>query len=88
MADHLHHDPPGFFFPNFLGPTRSIRSLFQDPFHGFQNLFSPMMGMGKNFLSSVGSMMDIDSDTAPNEGTSSDLFGFGLNFGFNCLFKV
>ncbi|XP_040016161.1 clusterin [Gasterosteus aculeatus] len=70
VADHLHHDPPGFFFPNFLGPTRSIRSLFQDPFHGFQNLFSPMMGMGKNFLSSVGSMMDIDSDTAPNEDGS------------------
>ncbi|KAM8832115.1 clusterin [Spinachia spinachia] len=70
VSDHLHYDPPAFFFPNFLGPTRSIRSLFQDPFHGFQNMFSPMMGMGKNFLSSVGSMMDVNSDTAPNEDGS------------------
>ncbi|KAL6095709.1 clu [Pungitius sinensis] len=70
VADHLHYEPPAFYFPNFLGPTRSIRSLFQDPFHGFQNMFSPMMGMGKNFFSSMGSMMDINSDTAPNEDGS------------------
>ncbi|XP_031717415.1 clusterin [Anarrhichthys ocellatus] len=70
VADHVHYNPPVFFFPNFLGPRRSIRSLFQDRFHGFQNLFSPMMGMGRNFFSSMGSMMDMDSDTAPNEDGS------------------
>ncbi|XP_037305398.2 clusterin [Pungitius pungitius] len=70
VADHLHYEPPAFYFPNFLGPTRSIRSLFQDPFHGFQNMFSPMMGMGRNLFSSMGSMMDINSDTAPNEDGS------------------
>ncbi|KAM6906123.1 clusterin isoform 1-T2 [Lycodopsis pacificus] len=70
VADHVHYNPPAFFFPNFLGPRRSIRSLFQDPFHGFQNLFSPMMGMGRNLFSSMGSMMDMDSDTAPNEDGS------------------
>ncbi|XP_068564530.1 clusterin [Cebidichthys violaceus] len=70
VADHVHDNPPVFFFPHFLGPSRSIRSLFQDPFHGFQNLFSPMMGMGRNFFSSMGSMVDMDSDTAPNEDGS------------------
>ncbi|XP_029281657.1 clusterin [Cottoperca gobio] len=74
VADHVHLNPPALFFPNFLAPytrhSRSIRSLFNDPFHGFQNLFSPMMGMGRNLFSSVGSMMDIDSDAAPNEDGS------------------
>lgn len=71
VADHVHYNPPVFFIPNFLGPytrrSRSIRSLFHDPFHNFQSLFSPMMGMGRNFFSSMGSMMDIDSDAAPND---------------------
>ncbi|XP_059212691.1 clusterin [Centropristis striata] len=71
VADHVHYSPPVLFFPNFLQPysrrSRSIRSLFRDPFHGFQGLFSPMMGMGRNFFSSMGSMMDMDSDGAPNE---------------------
>lgn len=74
VADHVHHSPPVFYFPNFLGPytrhSRSIRSLFHDPFHNFQSMFSPMMGMGRNFFSSMGSMMDIDPDTAPNEDGS------------------
>ncbi|KAL7388935.1 hypothetical protein ABVT39_023625 [Epinephelus coioides] len=74
VADHVHHNPPVFYFPNFLGPytrhSRSIRSLFHDPFHNFQSMFSPMMGMGRNFFSSMGSMMDIDPDTAPNEDGS------------------
>ncbi|XP_008283239.1 clusterin [Stegastes partitus] len=74
VADHVHYTPPVFFFPNFLSPhnrrSRSIRSLFHDPFHGFQNLFSPMMGMSRNFFSSMGSMMDIDSDSPPNEDGS------------------
>ncbi|KAI3364140.1 hypothetical protein L3Q82_010955 [Scortum barcoo] len=72
VVDHVHYDPPVFFLPNFLTPytrrSRSIRSLFQDPFHGFQSLFSPMMGMGRNFFSSMGSMMD--SDASPNEDGS------------------
>lgn len=32
-----------------------------------------MMGMGRNFFSSMGSMMDINSDTPPNEGKFSDM---------------
>ncbi|XP_003446372.1 clusterin [Oreochromis niloticus] len=71
VADHVHYSPPVIYLPNFLSPYarhgRSIRSLFHDPFHGFQNLFSPMMGMSRNFFSSMGSMMDMDSDTVPNE---------------------
>lgn len=74
VADHVHHSPPVFFIPSFPGlfarRGRSIRSLFHDPFHSFQSLFSPMTGMGRNFFSSMGSMMDIDGDTAPNEDGS------------------
>lgn len=72
VADHVHHSTPVFFLPNFLGPytrrSRSVPSLFRDPFHGFQSLFSPMMG--RNFFSSMGSMMDMDSDSPPNEDGS------------------
>ncbi|KAM8725954.1 clusterin isoform 1-T2 [Acanthopagrus schlegelii] len=74
VADQVHYNPPVFYLPNFLGPyarrTRSIRSLFRDPLHSFQNLFSPMSGMSRNFFSSMGSMMDMDSDTPPNEDGS------------------
>ncbi|TDH00616.1 hypothetical protein EPR50_G00190330 [Perca flavescens] len=74
VADHVHYNPPVFFFPNFLGPytrrSRSVHSLFHNPFHGFQDLFSPMKDMSRNFFSSMGSMMDIDSDAAPNEDGS------------------
>ncbi|XP_041831730.1 clusterin [Melanotaenia boesemani] len=74
VADHVHTDPPMFFFPKFLVPytrhSRSIRSLFQDPFHNFQSLFSPMMGMGRNFFDSMSSMMDVDNDNPPNEDGS------------------
>ncbi|MEQ2283486.1 hypothetical protein AMECASPLE_011816 [Ameca splendens] len=68
-ADHI--NPPGFFFPKFLAPVtrraRSIHMLFHDPFHNFQSLFSPMMGMSRNLFGSMDSMMDLDSDAAPNE---------------------
>ncbi|XP_069578439.1 clusterin [Brachyistius frenatus] len=74
VADHGQHSPPVFFFSNFLSPytrhSRSVPSLFHEPFQGFQNLFSPMMGMSRNFLSSMGSMMDMDSDTSPNQDGS------------------
>ncbi|XP_078130930.1 clusterin [Sander vitreus] len=74
VADHVHYNPPVFFFPNFLEPythrSRTVRSLFLNPFHGFQDLFSPMKDMSRNFFSSMGSMMDIDSDAAPNEDGS------------------
>ncbi|KAG7222692.1 hypothetical protein INR49_026301 [Caranx melampygus] len=62
-----------FMAPSFfLSPNqrRVTRSLFNNPFHGFQNLFSPMMGMGRNFFGSMDSMMDIDTDVAPNEDGS------------------
>ncbi|MED6286234.1 hypothetical protein CHARACLAT_003781 [Characodon lateralis] len=68
-ADHI--NPPGFFFPKFLAPVtrraRSIHMLFHDPFHNFQSLFSPMMGMSRNLFGSMDSMTDLDSDAAPNE---------------------
>ncbi|XP_070843338.1 clusterin [Chaetodon trifascialis] len=74
VADHVHYNPPAFFLPSFLGPytrqSRSVRSFFHDPFHSFQSLFSPMTGMGRNFFGSMGSMMDIDADTPPNEDGS------------------
>ncbi|XP_014906758.1 clusterin [Poecilia latipinna] len=69
VADHI--NPPVFFFPNFLAPAirraRSIHLLFHDPFHNFRSLFSPMMGMGRNLFGPMDSMMDLDSDAAPNE---------------------
>ncbi|XP_056284360.1 clusterin [Pseudoliparis swirei] len=70
VANHVHFSTPVFFFPNFLGPSRSIRSLFNDPLHGFQDMFSPMMDMGRNLFSSMGSMADVHSDTAPSEDGS------------------
>ncbi|KAM4522658.1 clusterin [Odontesthes bonariensis] len=76
VADHIHPNPPVFFFPNFLAPytrsSRSIRSLFHDPFHNFQSLFSPMIGMSRNVF---GSMMDMDSDTHPTDdgGVNEDV---------------
>ncbi|XP_062267398.1 clusterin [Platichthys flesus] len=74
MKVHVHLNPPVFFLPGFLSPftrhRRSVRSLFHNPFQGFQSLFSPMVGMGKNFFGSMDSMMDMDTDTAPNEDGS------------------
>ncbi|KAM7367664.1 hypothetical protein PAMP_013948 [Pampus punctatissimus] len=71
VADHVHYNPPIFYLSNLLGPStrrsRSIRTFFHEPFHGFQSLFSPMMGMGRNFF---GSMMDLDSDAFSNEDCS------------------
>lgn len=73
-ADQVHYDRPAFFprswAPLFIRQSRSIRSLFHNPFPSFQSLFSPMTGMSRNFFSSMGSMMDIDSDTPPNEDGS------------------
>ncbi|XP_074540650.1 clusterin [Halichoeres trimaculatus] len=66
-AEHVHYSPPVFYLGPFTRHTRSIRSLFRDPFHGFQDLFNPMMGMSRNFFSSMGSMMDFDTDMSPNE---------------------
>ncbi|XP_053301082.1 clusterin [Pleuronectes platessa] len=74
VAAHVHLNPPVFSLPSFLSPftrhRRSIGSLFPDPFQGFQKLFSSMPGMGKNFFGSMDSMMDMDTDTAPNEDGS------------------
>ncbi|KAM9839959.1 clusterin [Aulostomus maculatus] len=74
VADHVHDSPPVFFLPNFFGPRsrgyRSIRSLFHNPFDGFQSLFSPMMGMSRNFFGSMDSMMDMDMETPTEEDGS------------------
>ncbi|XP_028996401.1 clusterin [Betta splendens] len=74
VADHVHYSPPAFSLPGFLElssrQARSLRSLFHDPFQGFQGLFSPMMGMGRNVFS-----MDFDTDSPPNEdgGVNEDV---------------
>ncbi|CAK6975995.1 clusterin [Scomber scombrus] len=72
VADSVHYSSPSFFslFSPYNRRRRSIRTVFHEPFHGFQNLFSPMMGMGRNFFGSVGSMMDLDADTIPNDNGS------------------
>lgn len=71
VADHVHFNPPSFFLPPFMSPrgqpSRVIRSLFHNPFEGFQSLFSPMMGAGRNIFDSMGSMMDFDMDMPANE---------------------
>ncbi|XP_061562880.1 clusterin isoform X2 [Cololabis saira] len=73
VADHIHLSPPVFFFNNFLGPharrSRSLHSLFHDPFHNFQSLFSPMMGMSRNLFGSTDPVMDL-GDITPNEDGS------------------
>ncbi|XP_058468626.1 clusterin [Solea solea] len=72
VADHVHYNPPVFYIPRFFGSyirhRRSIRSVFQNPFHGFQSLFAPMMGMGRNFFGSMDSMMD--TDLIPDEDSN------------------
>ncbi|XP_017267217.1 clusterin [Kryptolebias marmoratus] len=77
VADHVH--PPMFFFPKFLAPmsrhSRSIHTLFHNPFPNFQSLFSPMMGMDRNLFGSFDSMMDLDSDppTDQDGGVNEDV---------------
>ncbi|XP_053192922.1 clusterin [Scomber japonicus] len=72
VADSVHYSPSSFFslFSPYNRRRRSIRTVFHEPFHGFQNLFAPMMGMGRNFFGSMGSMMDLDADTIPNDNGS------------------
>lgn len=72
VADSVHYSPSSFFslFSPYNRRRRSIRTVFHEPFHGFQNLFTPMMGMGRNFFGSMGSMMDLDTDTIPNDNGS------------------
>ncbi|XP_034018565.1 clusterin [Thalassophryne amazonica] len=64
VADHVPYQGPLSFFSNFLGQHQPFtRSLFYNPFHDFQSLFSPLMDMSRNAFSSIGSMMDTDIDT-------------------------
>ncbi|XP_029351958.1 clusterin [Echeneis naucrates] len=49
--------------------SKPIPLRFSNPFHHFENLFSPMIGMGSNFFGSMGSMMDFDGGS-PNEDGS------------------
>lgn len=48
--------------------SRSIRSLFQEPFFDFSKLFPPMPNFGRNFFNSVDPMLDLDTDAAPDQG--------------------
>ncbi|XP_072218255.1 clusterin [Leuresthes tenuis] len=79
VADHIHPNPPLFYFPNFLAPytrrSRSSRSVFHDPFHNFQNLFSPLIGMSMSVFGPMDSMTDMYSDTFPTEdgGANEDV---------------
>lgn len=71
VAERAHYNPSIFSFP--FHPTyshwgRSIRSLFQEPFFNFQNLFPPMPSFGRNFFGSMDPMMDFDTDANSNEG--------------------
>lgn len=56
-------------YPPYSRWGRSIRSLFQEPFFNFRNLFPPMPSFGRNLFGSMDSMTDFDTDATPNEGT-------------------
>ncbi|XP_076023774.1 clusterin [Genypterus blacodes] len=58
-----------------LDTLRVARSLFMDSdFHGFHRLFSPMMGMGHNWLKSMmGSDSDVDPSANPDENVNEDV---------------
>uniref|UniRef100_A0A4W5NKE8 Clusterin n=1 Tax=Hucho hucho TaxID=62062 RepID=A0A4W5NKE8_9TELE len=50
--------------------SRMVRSALQDPdFHGFHNMFAPMMDMARNIFGSMGPVMDADAnfDINPSE---------------------
>ncbi|CAB1340279.1 unnamed protein product [Coregonus sp. 'balchen'] len=50
--------------------SRMVRSPLQDPdFHGFHNMFAPMMDMARNIFGSMGPVMDADAnfDINPSE---------------------
>ncbi|XP_068433861.1 clusterin [Clinocottus analis] len=69
MSELAQFHPPVFSFPNFLGPSRRVRSLVRDPFKGFKNLFSPMMS--GNFFSSATITSDLDTAT-DEEGSMNE----------------
>lgn len=51
--------------------SRVVRSPLKDPdFHGFHNMFAPMMDMAWNIFGSMGPFMDADAnfDINPSEG--------------------
>ncbi|KAL0967435.1 hypothetical protein UPYG_G00252190 [Umbra pygmaea] len=77
VFDHMRSlNPPvyirPFYIPRILGqsereegPLRSrvVRSPLQDPeFHGFHNMFAPMMDMARNIFGSMGPVMDADAN--------------------------
>lgn len=69
VAERAHYNPSVYSFPLRLPYSRwsrSIRSLFHEPFFNFRNVFPPMPSFGRNFF---GSMMDFDTDANSNEGT-------------------
>lgn len=76
VADQGHFGTTSFLLPGLLGPriTRSIHSIFHNPFQGFHHLFAPIPDINSNFFSSMDSMMgmdlDLDTDVVPNEGAS------------------
>lgn len=79
VAERAHYNPSVFnfpFHPSYSRWSRSIRSVFQEPFFNFQNLFPPMPSFGRNFFGSMDPMMDFDTDANSNEGN----FLFFLSF--------
>ncbi|KAM9798582.1 clusterin [Neosynchiropus ocellatus] len=69
VAQHVHSGPLSFrvpsFFTTFYRRRRSAPPFFQDPFHSFQNLFSPFMN--QNFPGSLDSAPDAGEDGEVNE---------------------
>ncbi|KAJ8270687.1 hypothetical protein GJAV_G00118050 [Gymnothorax javanicus] len=83
VFDHMRsfHQPmfvSPFRFPTFFGRgearSRVYRSVVQDrEFHGFHNMFQPMMDMARGVFGSLGPYMgtDDDLDLTPSEGDGS-----------------
>ncbi|KPP65294.1 clusterin-like [Scleropages formosus] len=68
VFDHMRsfHQPlfsSPFRMPSIFGRSRFYRSPLWDPdFHGFHNMFQPMMDMARNLFDSMGPYMDNDAD--------------------------
>ncbi|KAM8846563.1 clusterin [Synchiropus picturatus] len=70
VAQHVHSGPLSFRVPSFFSTfyrrrRRSVPPFFPDPFHSFQDLFSPFMD--RNFLGSADPALDDNQDGAVNE---------------------
>ncbi|XP_007255478.3 clusterin [Astyanax mexicanus] len=80
VFDHMRsfHQPNIFVGPYrmpsiFSQPARVYRSPFQDPeFHGFHNMFQPMMQMARNIFGSFEPYMGSDMDLTNEDGAVNE----------------